>query len=116
VVLVDVIIKEIIDIDKRAGEILEKARETMQKSSSEKRAAIEAMRSEIIADAHKRAQELYRSMMDGASDEARRIGELSNAECSSLEIDFLRKKSKLEDSIFLEIIKGNAGDDNGQSV
>jgi hypothetical protein len=112
----DIIIKEIIDIDKRAGEIMEKAGEAMQKSSNENRAAIEAMRAEIIEKAQKKAQESYRSMMDGAAEEARVIGELSNAECSSLEIDFLRKKSKLEDSIFLEIIKGNAGDDNGQGV
>lgn len=108
---VDIIIHQIIDIDKKADEILTKSDEYIKEEETKTKQNIEKMRNDIIQESRDEAQKLYDSEVDQAKTEAETIVSSSKHMLYEMETKFKEQKDTLEDSI-LSMIFINQGENH----
>lgn len=103
----DVIIREIIDVDKKADGILARAEEYIRDSDKKAKADIEKMREDIIGKAKSEAFNLHDSILNNAKEEISRITASAEDECSNIEAKFLSFRDNFEESILLKLFNSN---------
>jgi len=101
----DIIIRHIIDIDKRANEIIDRTRKYIEDSERDTKDRINKMKTDIINEAKNKAKELYESAINEAKLEAEKIRVSSKEECADIESRFLSLRETLEEKILYQIIK-----------
>lgn len=101
----DVIIRQIIDVDKKADGILTKTEEYIRDSDKNLKANIEKMKEEIILKAKSEAVSLHDSILNTAKEEADRIAAYASDECSGIEAKFLSIRDTLEENILSKLFQ-----------
>lgn len=104
-VFVDSIIRHIIDIDKRADDILAKTEEYIRESEKNTKENIEGVRRDTIGKAREEARKLYDSMIMEAEGEADKIKRSAEQVCSEIEGSFLEIKDEVENRILSRLLK-----------
>lgn len=102
----DVIIREIIDVDRRAKGIEEKAQREIERERAEREKRAEELRQEIISKAKEDAKKLYEEARSEALEKAEKIKNEGKRRCDELERKFESIKYDVERRAFQEIIKG----------
>lgn len=106
----DLIIKHIIDIDKRANDIMSRTQQRIEESERDTKDSIVKMRTDIIKDAKVKANELHDSVIQEAMLEAEKIRVSSEEDCIAIESKFACIKEAFEEKIFDQIINTNMRD------
>ena len=106
----DTIIKHIIDIDKKANDILHITEQQIAENEKSTKISIEKIKTEVISAANAQAKDLYVSTIELAHREVSRIRLESINESSNIENKFVKMKDKLESIIFNQIFEINMGD------
>lgn len=100
----DIIINQIIDIDRKASRVVEETKQYIERKEKETREGMESMRSDTLVKAKEESKSIFEASLKEANEEAGRIGTASKEEIDILEKRFISAKDALEDRIFHEVL------------
>jgi uncharacterized protein YjbJ (UPF0337 family) len=107
--VVDAVIRHIIDIDKKADDILVKTDEYIREGEKSSKESIAGMRDKTIGKAKEEAQKLYDSIIMEAENKANSVKGSAVQVCSEIENDFLKIRDDVEDRILSRLLKEGIG-------